>query len=85
MNEDAEEGPMWMPEPFIGKNESKRRGYAKVPEDSMKALNRDDGTHTLFVNAAVGNEDGKMQNVPWVFDLNLRRQEPDIDSQANEI
>lgn len=61
-----------LPEDFVGKNSSRKRGYASLGPAVYEQLKA--GEQTLFVNAAVGNDEGEMENVPWVVDLELQRQ-----------
>ncbi|KAK5946932.1 hypothetical protein PMZ80_001077 [Knufia obscura] len=59
-----------LPEDFVGRNLSKKRGYASLSPSIYEGLKL--GQETLFVNAAVGNDgEGSMENVPWVVDLEL--------------
>ncbi|KAK5099596.1 hypothetical protein LTR70_002323 [Exophiala xenobiotica] len=62
-----------LPEEFIGRNSSRKRGYASLSPATYEQLRP--GEQTLFVNAAVGNIDGEMGNVPWVVVLGLKRKE----------
>lgn len=63
-----------LPEDFVGKNSSKKRGYATLSPTIYEYIRL--GEQTLFVNAAVGNVDEEMENVPWIVTLGLREKEP---------
>ncbi|KAK5091572.1 hypothetical protein LTR05_001757 [Lithohypha guttulata] len=52
---------------------NKARGYADLHQSVTEQL--ESGQQTLFVNAAVGNEDGKMRKVPWIVNLLLRKRD----------
>ncbi|KAI9652975.1 MAG: hypothetical protein M1831_006304 [Alyxoria varia] len=57
-----------LPPEFIGANSCRKQGFAKVKaavEVSRK------GKDTVFVNAAIGNEDGSPVNAPWVVEVSL--------------
>lgn len=62
-----------LPEEFIGKISSKRRGYASLRPAAYEHLRP--GEQMLFVNAAVGNVDGEMGNVPWIVTLGTEKWE----------
>lgn len=48
-------------------NSCKKRGYADLPDYITRQLNY--GEQTLFVNAAVGNSNGSMDNTPWIVEM----------------
>jgi hypothetical protein len=54
----------------VGKNGAKRKGFASLPPNSAEAFKRDEG-QTLLVNAAIKNEKGEAENLPWMVELEL--------------
>lgn len=54
---------------WVGKNQAKRRGYASSPPGSVEEWRR--GGQTLVVNAAMQGEDGVLENVPWLVEMDL--------------
>ena len=56
------------PPAFIGANTCKKRGFARI-EGSVDLSRR--GKETVFVNAAIGNEDGNPLHAPWVVDMEI--------------
>ncbi|KAI9721383.1 MAG: hypothetical protein M1828_005132 [Chrysothrix sp. TS-e1954] len=64
---DPTEDAIMFPAPFIGKNSSKKKGYATPGRTEGSRI----GKETLFVNAAIGNDDGTAENAPWIVDLEL--------------
>lgn len=55
---------------FVGKNESRRKGYASLDPRAMKDFWNTN--QTLFINAAIMNEHGEPSNAPWVVELQLQ-------------
>ncbi|KAH7079225.1 Metallo-dependent phosphatase-like protein [Paraphoma chrysanthemicola] len=49
---------------FVGKNQSKKKGYASLPAGSLEAFRT--SKQTLCVNAAMEATDGVLDNAPWV-------------------
>ncbi|KAF9699219.1 hypothetical protein EKO04_002754 [Ascochyta lentis] len=68
---DAEEdGIVPLPREWVGRNQARRKGFACLPPGSVEAFRR--GGQTLAVNAALeGSEEGVLENVPWVVELEL--------------
>ncbi|KAH7078530.1 Metallo-dependent phosphatase-like protein [Paraphoma chrysanthemicola] len=67
-----EESDMIVPlaKEFVGKNQSKKKGYASLPPGSLEAFRA--SKQTLCVNAAMEGKDGVLENAPWVIDMDLR-------------
>tara|TARA_R110002003_G_scaffold73_4_gene6833 strand:+ start:30419 stop:31231 length:813 start_codon:yes stop_codon:yes gene_type:complete len=55
---------------FVGKNQSKKKGYAGLPPGSLEAFRTK--KQTLCLNAAMEGKEGELENAPWVVDLYLR-------------
>ena len=66
---------MPLPKEFVGKNSSRKRGYATVQTDDMRH-----GDQTLFVNAAIADEE--CTNAPWLIKLELPRKMDGQDASA---
>jgi len=58
-----------LPKEFVGRKQSTRNGFSKLSPSSAEAFRY--GKQTLFVNAAIVNEDGIPLNAPWIVDLDL--------------
>lgn len=71
-NQENDEIDLLSPE-FVGKNSSKKRGFARLSHAVYEQCRA--GEQTLFINAALGNDNGRMENVPWIVDLDLKRAE----------
>lgn len=54
---------------WVGKNQAKRKGHASLPPGSLEAYRK--GKQTLAVNAAMEGEEGILENVPWLVELEL--------------
>lgn len=66
--ETEEDGIELLPKEFVGKNSSKRRGYATLSPSAAMDF-KDDGTQCLLVNASIlGDEE---LNAPWMVELEL--------------
>lgn len=46
-----------------------RKGYASLPLSSVEKFQQ--SVQTLCINAAMEGDEGTLENVPWVVDLNL--------------
>ncbi|KAI9691715.1 MAG: hypothetical protein M1822_007787 [Bathelium mastoideum] len=58
------------PEPDgVMKNSSRRRGYARIGEQTQKELVK--GKQTLMLNAAIADGEGRPGNAPWLVELSL--------------
>jgi hypothetical protein len=72
-----------LPPEVVDKDTSKTCGYATLDVSALKKVVH--GKQTLTINAAVGNNNGRMRNVPWVIELELRgRQEHGTDSKMGQ-
>lgn len=72
-NNDDDEDIELLPREFAGKNSSKRRGYARLSPATYEQCKA--GEQTLFINAALGDNSGVMENIPWIVDLDLQKVE----------
>ena len=63
-----EDGIIQLPPVFIGKNQSRKRGYASI---SVEDVGSNRSRETLLINAAVINDDGKPRNPPWLVKMHL--------------
>lgn len=63
---DGDDGMELMPPEFIGENQCRRKGYVTVNLDGLTH-----GEQTLFLNAAIMDEDGETSNAPWLIHLDL--------------
>jgi hypothetical protein len=55
---------------WVGKNQARRKGYARLPPNSAEAF-REDRSQTLVVNAAIVDDQGEPGNAPWMVELDL--------------
>ena len=62
----ADDGLELMPPKFVGKNQCKRKGYATVNLDALEH-----GKQTLFLNAAIMDDENEPSNAPWAISLDL--------------
>lgn len=60
------DGMELMPPEFIGKNQCRRKGYASVNLDGLTH-----GEQTLFLNAAIMDDNDEPSNAPWLVYLDL--------------
>lgn len=56
-----------LPREFVGANQARRRGYARLCPGSEEALR--EKRQTLMVNAAIMDDEGKATNAPWLVEL----------------
>lgn len=61
------DGMVCLPKEFVGKNQARRKGYAKLSPGSEEAF-KENG-QTLMVNAAIMNDEGEATNAPWLVEL----------------
>jgi hypothetical protein len=54
---------------FVGKNQSRKRGYATLSAEAMRHVN--DASQTLFINAAIMDTKDEPSNAPWLIELQL--------------
>ncbi|KAF9630131.1 hypothetical protein BFW01_g312 [Lasiodiplodia theobromae] len=62
-----DDGMVCLPKEFVGKNQARWKGYARLSPGSEEAL-REKG-QTLMVNAAIMDDEGKATNAPWLVEL----------------
>jgi hypothetical protein len=55
---------------FIGKGQAKKRGYASMGVPEAENF-KHDTKQTIFVNAAIMDEEGRPNNLPWLVTLQL--------------
>lgn len=55
---------------FVGKNQSRKKGYAELSPNAMADF-RKSSTQTLFINAAIMDVKGQPSNAPWIVELDL--------------
>lgn len=58
---------------WVGKNQAKKKGFASLPPGSLESFRA--GGQTLCINAAMEGEQGKLENAPWIVDLDFERHE----------
>lgn len=81
MFDEEEAGLRLLPKEYVLNGSFRKRGYADLPANLCQQLRY--AEQTLFVNAAVGDMRGGMDNVPWIIDLMLEIQ-PEKDETEKE-
>lgn len=56
-----------LPREFVGANQARQRGYARLCPGSEEALR--EKRQTPMVNAAIVDDEGKATNAPWLVKL----------------
>lgn len=72
-----------VPSYFVDGKPSEVRGYAMLEPAIYEQL--ETWEQTLFVNAAVGNIDGRMQNLPWLVELDLLRTKKEMGRRKSKL
>jgi Icc-related predicted phosphoesterase len=67
-SEDSD-GFVTMPKEWVGKNQSKKKGYSSLPPGSVEAMK--EKKQTLLINAAIMDGKNEPSNMPWIVDLEL--------------
>ncbi|GAB7354649.1 hypothetical protein MBLNU459_g5080t1 [Dothideomycetes sp. NU459] len=63
---DGDDGMEMLAPEFVGRNQCKKKGYASVDLEGVRH-----GEQTVFVNAAIIDDEGEPTNAPWLVYLDL--------------